>query len=478
MSVGFVKLPLWTAADAQEATGGVALGPAWLATGIAIDTRTLERGDLFVALRGERDGHAFVSTAFERGAAAALIDDPTLTVEIAGGPLLRVADSLQALASMGVVARARSSARAVAITGSVGKTSTKDALRHVLSRQGQTHAAAASFNNHIGVPLTLARLPADARFGVFEVGTNHPGEIEPLARMVRADVAVITTVQPVHVEYFGTIEAIVREKGQIFAGAAGGTAVLERDSPHFRALSDIARGHGVQRIISFGEDAAADVRLLDCVADANGSDVAALVLGRELRYRVGAPGRHWARNSLAVLAAVEALGADLPAAATALAGISPPAGRGARRRVALGGGDIELIDESYNASPVSVRAMLSTFAMTQPASGGRRVLVLGDMRELGAEADALHVGLAPDIEAAGVATVFTCGPHMEKLRAALPPALRAVHAVDSARLAQRVIEGLRPGDVVAVKGSLGSRMKVVVDAILAMGAVTGGSEKG
>ena len=478
MSVGFVKLPLWSAADAQATTGGVALGPAWLATGIAIDTRTLERGDLFVALRGERDGHAFVPAAFERGAAAALIDDPTLTVETAGGPLLRVADSLTALASMGVAARARSSARAVAITGSVGKTSTKDALRHVLSRQGSTHAAAASFNNHIGVPLTLARLPADARFGVFEVGTNHPGEIEPLARMVRADVAVITTVQPVHVEYFGTIEAIVREKGQIFAGAAGGTAVLERDSPHFQTLADIARGHGVQRIVSFGEHAAADVRLAACGTDANGSDVAALVLGRELRYRVGAPGLHWARNSLAVLAAVEALGADVPAAAAALAGVSPPAGRGARRRVALGGGDIELIDESYNASPVSVRAMLSNLAMTQPASGGRRVLVLGDMRELGAEADALHVGLAPDIEAAGVATVFTCGPHMEKLRAALPPALRAVHAADSARLAQRVIEGLQPGDVVAVKGSLGSRMKVVVDAILAMGAVTGGSEKG
>lgn len=478
MSLAFVKRPLWTTADAQAATGGVALGPAWLASGIAIDTRMLERGDLFVALRGERDGHAFVSAAFERGAAAALIDDPNLTVETAGGPLLRVDDSLAGLAAMGVVARARSSAKAVAITGSVGKTSTKDALRHVLSRQGSTHAAAASFNNHIGVPVTLARLPVDARFGVFEVGTNHPGEIEPLARMVRADVAVITTVQPVHIEHFGSIDAIVREKAQIFAGATGGAAVLERDSPHFAALADFARGHGIKRIISFGEDIAADVRLVGCGTDANGSDVAALVLGRELRYRVGAPGLHWARNSLAVLAAVEALGADVEAAAAALASVSPPTGRGARRRVALGGGDIELIDESYNASPVAMRAMLATLAMTQPPAGGRRVLVLGDMLELGTEAEALHVGLAPDIEAAGVSQVFTCGPQMEKLRAALPASLRAVHATDSARLAQRVVEGLRAGDVVAVKGSLGSKMKVVVDAILAMGAVTGGSGKG
>lgn len=478
MSFAFVKRPLWNTAEAQAATGGVALGPTWLASGIAIDTRTLERGDLFVALRGERDGHAFVPAAFERGAAAALIDDSTLTVEAAGGPLLRVEDSLRGLAAMGAVARARSSAKAVAITGSVGKTSTKDALCHVLSRQGSTHAAAASFNNHIGVPVTLARLPVDARFGVFEVGTNHPGEIEPLARMVRADVAVITTVQPVHIEHFGSIDAVVREKAQIFAGAMGGTAVLERDSPHFAVLADFARGHGIKRIIGFGEDGAADVRLVGCGTDVNGSDVAALVLGRELRYRVGAPGLHWARNSLAVLAAVEALGADVEAAAAALGSVSPPAGRGARRRVALGGGDIELIDESYNASPVSVRAMLATLAMTRPPAGGRRVLVLGDMLELGADAEALHVGLAPDIEAAGVSQVFTCGPRMEKLRAALPASLRAVHATDSARLAQRVIEGLRAGDVVAVKGSLGSKMKVVVDAILAMGAVTGGSGKG
>lgn len=478
MSVAFVKGPLWTTDTAQAATGGAALGPRWNATGIAIDTRMLERGDLFVALRAERDGHAFVTTAFERGASAALIDDPKLTVEAAGGPLLRVDDVLKGLAAMGVVARARSSAKAVAITGSVGKTSTKDAMRHVLSRQGATHAASASFNNHIGVPVTLARLPVDARYGVFEVGTNHPGEIEPLARMVRADVAIITTVQPVHIEHFHTIDAIVREKGQIFAGAKGGTAVLERDSPHFAALVDIARGHGIARIISFGTDDAADVRLVSCGTDANGSDVAALVLGRELRYRVGAPGLHWARNSLAVLAAVEALGADVEAAAAALSGVSPPSGRGARRRLAMRGGEIELIDESYNASPIAVRAMLSTLTMIQPPSGGRRVLVLGDMRELGADADALHVGLAPDIEAAGVSAVFTCGPHMEKLRAALPASLRAAHAVDSARLAQRVIEGLRPSDVVAVKGSLGSKMKVVVDAILAMGALTGGSGKG
>jgi UDP-N-acetylmuramoyl-tripeptide--D-alanyl-D-alanine ligase len=448
MSLAFVKRPLWTTADAQAATGGVALGPRWLASGIATDIRTLERGDLFVALG---DGHASVAAAFERGAAAALIDESGLTVETAGGPLLRVEDSAKGLAALAMAARARSLAKVVAIAGDSG---VGEVLRHVLARQGSTHAAV-GIDGDVEMSVALAGLPLDARFGVFELGADR---FDDAARMLRADVAVVTAVEPA--------------EGHRFVGASGGQVVLDRDSPHFAALAHVGR------VIGFGENAAADVRLLGCGTDANGSDVAALVLGRELRYRVGAPGLHQVRNSLAVLAAVAALGADVGAAAAALAGASSPAGRGARRRVALGGGDIELIDESDSGSPASLHAMLSTLATAKPAAGGRRVLVLGDMPAPEAGAEALHVGLAPGIEAAGVSQVFTCGPHMEKLRSALPASLRASHATDPARLAQRVVEGLRAGDVVAVEGSPGSKMRVVVDAILAMGAVTGGSGKG
>ncbi|MCW5747940.1 MAG: UDP-N-acetylmuramoylalanyl-D-glutamyl-2, 6-diaminopimelate--D-alanyl-D-alanine ligase, partial [Alphaproteobacteria bacterium] len=367
-------------------------------------------------------------------------------------------------------ARARSRARIVSITGSVGKTSTKEALRHVLAAQGKTHAAAASYNNHIGVPLTLARLPPDAVYAVCEVGTNHPGEIEPLARQVQAHVAVITAIAGVHLEHFASIGAIAEEKARIFVAMQGEpTAVLPRDSDHFFRLSELAAAAGVVRQIAFGEHADAQYRLLGCDLDDSGSSVRALAQGREVRYRLGAPGRHWVLNSLAVLAAAAALGADIDATLAAFAGVAAPAGRGARRQIALDGGTVELIDESYNASPPSVRAMLALLAAAKPGRGGRRVLVLGDMLELGAASEALHAGLADDVEASGADLVFTAGTGMSALHRALPPRLRAAHAPDSSRLAQRVVEALQAGDVVAVKGSLGSKMKVIVEAIVALG---------
>lgn len=473
MTMMSVRDALWTGTDAAAACGAQTPGgTAWVATGVSIDTRTLRAGDLFVALKGEAaDGHAFVEAAFRKGAAAAMVSKANADAATSGGPLLAVEDTLRGLQDLGRAARSRSRARIIAVTGSVGKTSTKEALRHVLTAQGSAHAADASHNNHIGVPLTLARLPPDASYAVCEVGTNHPGEIEPLARQVRAHVGIVTSIAAVHIGHFGSVDAIAEEKARLFAGMAGGIAVLPCDSAYFFRLAEYARGEGVSQIVGFGEHPDAAFRLVACDSDDTGSTVSTLAPGRELRYRLGAPGRHWALNSVAVLAAVAAAGADIEQAAAAFAGVAPAAGRGARRQVMLADGSVELIDDSYNASPPSVRALLAVLAGVRPAPGGRRLLVLGDMLELGPDTEALHAALAPDVEASGAELVFTAGPAMVALHRALPARLRAAHAPDSARLAQRVVEALRAGDVVAVKGSLGSKMKVIVDAILALGEI-------
>jgi UDP-N-acetylmuramoyl-tripeptide--D-alanyl-D-alanine ligase len=375
---------------------------------------------------------------------------------------------MKALVDLGRAGRRRSKARIASVTGSVGKTSTKDALRAMLSAQAPTSASVASYNNHVGVPISLARLPRDASYGVFEIGMNHPGEIEPLARQVEAHVGVITNVGAVHIGYMGSEEAIADEKGCVFAGMAeGAAAVLNRDSRHYERLASHARRFGVSRIVGFGRSAAAEARLLACDLQDSGSDVVALIHGRRIEYRLGAAGEHWALNSVAALAVVEALGADVVNAAATLASVKASPGRGARRMLKFGTGAIELLDESYNANPVSVGAMLAVLARTEPKSGGRRVLALGDMRELGEGADAYHAGLADAVAASGAAQVFLCGPHMQALWQRLAPEQRGVHRPDSAALAGDVAAALRAGDVVAVKGSLGSKMKIVVDAIMA-----------
>ena len=318
------------------------------------------------------------------------------------------------------------------------------------------------------MPISLARLPREARYGVFEIGMNHPGEIEPLARQVEANVGVVTNVGPVHIGFMGSEEAIADEKACLFAGMAqGAVAVLDRDSRHYERLAGHARRFGVSRIVSFGRSEAADARLLSCGLQDSGSDVVALIHGRRIEYRLGAAGDHWVLNSIAALAVVEALGADVVQAAASLAGVSASPGRGARRVLKFGDGTVELLDESYNGNPVSVRAMLAILARTVPAKGGRRLLVLGDMRELGEGADAYHAGLADAVSASGATQVFLCGPHMEALWRKLEPAQRGVHRPDSMALAGEVAAALRAGDVIAVKGSLGSKMKHVVDAILA-----------
>ena len=375
---------------------------------------------------------------------------------------------LKALIDLGRAGRQRSKARIASVTGSVGKTSTKDALRVMLSAQAATSASVASYNNHVGVPISLARLPREARYGVFEIGMNHPGEIEPLARLVQAHVGVITNVGPVHIGYMGSEEAIADEKTCLFAGMTeDALAVLNRDSRHFERLADRARRFGVRRIVGFGRSEAAEARLVSCTLHDEGSDVVGLIHGQRIEYRLGAAGEHWVLNSIAALAVVEALGANVVKAAATLATVGASPGRGARRRLKFGNGTIELLDESYNANPVSVRAMLAVLARTEPGAGGRRLLALGDMRELGDGADAYHQGLADAVAASGASEVYLCGPHMKALWQALSPAQRAVHRPDSAALVPDIAEALRAGDVIAVKGSLGSKMKLVVDAVVA-----------
>jgi UDP-N-acetylmuramoyl-tripeptide--D-alanyl-D-alanine ligase len=458
---------LWTSDEVSKALSPVAAVAPFEAHGVTFDSRAVGKGDIFFALAGETsDGHGFVADALARGAAAAVV---SREVEGARGTLIRVPDTMKGLVDLGRAGRRRSKARIASVTGSVGKTSTKDALRAMLSAQAPTSASVASYNNHVGVPISLARLPREARFGVFEIGMNHPGEIEPLARQVEAHVGVITNVGAVHIGHMGSEEAIADEKGCLFAGMAeGAAAVLNRDSRHYERLAGHARRFGVSRIVGFGRNAAAEARLLACDLQDSGSDVAALIHGRRIEYRLGAAGEHWALNSVAALAVVEALGADVDVAAATLAKVKASPGRGARRMLKFGAGTIELLDESYNANPVSVRAMLAVLSRTEP-KGGRRVLALGDMRELGegAEADAYHAGLADAVATSGAAQVFLCGPHMQALWQRLAPAQRGVHRPDSASLAGEVAAALRAGDVVAVKGSLGSKMKIVVDAIVA-----------
>ena len=449
---------LWTPEDLATAAGGVMTRP-FAAGGISIDTRTVAAGDLFVALHGEnRDGHEFVAAALGAGAAGALVDRDTPDLSD-DAPLLRVSDTLAGLTAIGAAARARFGGGLVAVTGSVGKTTTKEMLRRILAAAGPTHAAVASYNNHWGVPLTLARLPRDAAFCVVEIGMNHPGEIAPLAQLARPQVAVITNVAPVHIGHMGSLAAIAAEKAAILSGLiAGGVAVLPADSAHLAILQQAA---GPARLIRFGRTEAAEARLLDAVSDAEGVNVAMTLDGVPLRFRLAAPGEHMAINAVAAIAAAVALGVEPHHASAALDGFSAMTGRGARRRLALPGGEALLLDESYNASAPSVRAALAVLGL-QPAA--RRIAVLGDMLELGAASAAEHAGLAPAV-ATHADLLFACGPEMRRLFDAVPAAMRAAHAPTSADLAPQVAAALRPGDAVLVKGSLGSRMARIIAAL-------------
>jgi UDP-N-acetylmuramoyl-tripeptide--D-alanyl-D-alanine ligase len=461
--------PLWTAREVTNALG-LPAGADWTASGVSIDSRAVEPGDLFVAIEGPNaDGHDFVADALAKGAVAAVVHHaPT---GVAGdAPLLLVDDSLAALAALGRAARARTGARIVAVTGSVGKTGSKEALNLVLGAQAPTSANLSSLNNHWGLPLSLARMPRDTVFGILEMGMNHPGEITPLSILARPHAALITAVEAVHAGFFASVDEIADAKAEVFAGLEPrGTAVLNRDNPHFARLAKAAMDKGATTIIGFGAHADASIRLIDSSADAGGSDVVARIGGQDLRYRIGVPGHHWIINSLGVLATVSAVGGDVRAAAAALPGMTAPVGRGRRHTVKLGSGGFELIDESYNASPVSMNAAFQVLGTAKPGPGGRRIAVIGDMLELGDASADLHGGLLAPLTEHGIELVFAAGPFMSHLWERLPEAMRGARAANSAELTPLISAAVRAGDVITVKGSLGSRMGPIVTALRALG---------
>lgn len=466
--------PLWTvdamvAAMRAERAGALpdAIG------GISIDSRSVAPGEAFFAIKGDtHDGHGFVGAALENGAGLAVVARARLEGgDIRGGlpkdaPLLVVPEVLAGLTDLAAAARSRSRARIIAVTGSVGKTSTKDALRLALARDGEVHASVASFNNHWGVPLSLARMPEQTRYGIFEIGMNHAGEITPLTKLVRPHVAIITSIAPVHLEYFGSLKKIADAKAEIFLGLEqGGAAVLNRDNRQFLQLAKAATAAGAARIVSFGENHKADARLLRHSLQAESSTVDARILGQPVTYKLGAPGKHLVLNSLAVLAAVALLGADLALAALALDTLKPAAGRGVRATLRMPGGSALLIDESYNANPASMAAAIALLGQAPLGPHGRRIAVLGDMLELGSQGVGLHRGLAAPIEAAGIDLVFCSGPLMHALWEALPSGHRGGYAETAAALEPAVLATIRDGDAVMVKGSLGSKMGPIVKAL-------------
>ena len=467
---------LWTSADAAKATGGQVTTP-WEANGVSIDTRTLAAGDLFVALQDVRDGHDFVAAALKKGAAAALVSYlPEGVSEDA--PLLIVPDVLKALEALGAFARARTQAKVVGVTGSVGKTSTKEMLRAILSGQGRTHAAEASYNNHWGVPLTLARMPVDTEFAVIEIGMNHPGEIAPLARLSKLDVAMITIVAPAHLEAFDSVEGIAHEKASIFDGLKpGGVAVFNADIATTPILRAKALAVGAKSI-GFGESSGADWRMTEARICDDATVIRAVRDGQPVLFKVSSPGKHFALNALGALAVAEALGADPMIAAHDLGRWMPPAGRGQRERITL---DIveetffDLIDDAFNANPASVAAALDVLIAAKPTDGigrvggGRRIAILGDMLELGPTETALHADIARHPGLSAVHVIHCVGARMKALHAALPRSQRGEWVETAAELAPRVRSLIDAGDILLVKGSKGVKVSLIVDVLRKMG---------
>jgi UDP-N-acetylmuramoyl-tripeptide--D-alanyl-D-alanine ligase len=466
---------LWTADEVQKATDGKLIkGDDWSATGFAMDSRSVTSGDIFIAMVGQiggLDGHDFVQSAADNGAVAAIVMRE-LDVNI---PQIIVKDSYQAMVDMGQFARNRATLqKSIAITGSVGKTGVRKMLNTAFEATNmRPHASIKSYNNYVGVPFTLANMKASTDVGVFEIGMNHANEITPLSKMVRPDIAIITWIADVHIENFDNgIEGIIKAKSEIFDGMnSDGTAILPRDNDHYAALVANAKTVGLSKIYSFGEHEDADAKLIDAMVASNGTRVMADIDGERVSYTLLIPGKHQAINSLSVLLAVKLSGGDVQAAAYALEQIEPVEGRGNQEEIRSGDPDnpITLINESYNASPVAMNAAFKVLAMVDPGRGGRRIAVLGDMLELGDRSKAMHEDLAMPIQAAGVDLLYCSGKHMKALYDKMPPANQGAHRETAEELAEIVPDALVPGDVVMVKGSLGSRMKAVVEAMRAMG---------
>ncbi|MGE0180157.1 MAG: UDP-N-acetylmuramoyl-tripeptide--D-alanyl-D-alanine ligase [Sphingomonas sp.] len=455
-----MNLSLWTAPEIATATGGAAHDD-FAVTGVAFDSREIGQNDLFIAMKGEAmDGHRFLDAAFAAGAAGAVVS------EAIDRPHVKVADTFAALNALGTASRARTAAAVIGVTGSAGKTGTKEALFAALDRcaPGRAHRSVKSYNNHTGVPLSLARMPRDARFGVFEMGMNHPGELAALTRIVRPHVAIVTTIAPAHKEFFVSEEEIADAKAEIFEGLEpGGTAIVPFDNPHGARLAAAAQAVGA-RVVTFGLGEGADVRATYVTsAPAGGSLVTAVLPGAQLSYRISQPGDHWAANSLAVLAAVQAVGGDLAQAGLALADMAGLKGRGARTMVDVPGGEALLIDESYNANPASMAATLKVLGAQ--AVQGRRIVVLGAMRELGAESADFHAALAAPIGGARIDVAILVGDEMDSLAKALGGAIEMTHVPDAASAIPVARAAIGPGDAVLVKGSNSIGLAALVEAL-------------
>ncbi|QIK79222.1 UDP-N-acetylmuramoyl-tripeptide--D-alanyl-D-alanine ligase [Sphingomonas piscis] len=451
--------PLWTSAEIEDATGGTA-GGTFDVTGVTFDSREVGPGDLFVAMPGTAfDGHDFVAKAFAAGAAGALVSRPV------DGPHVLVADVPAALEALGRAARSRTAATVIGVTGSVGKTSTKEALFAALDRcaPGKVHRSVKSYNNHTGVPLSLARMPRDSEFAVLEMGMNHAGEIAALTRMVRPHVALITAIAPAHIENLGSEEAIADAKAEIFEGLeADGVAIIPHGTPHRDRLIRAAQGHA-DRIVTFGRGDA-DVHAVHAVTEGSGSLITAELLDRALTFNISQRGEHWVSNALGVLAAVEAVGADVALAGLALADMGGLKGRGARHTIPIEGGELLLIDESYNANPASMAATLKSLG--QEPGVVRRIAVLGPMRELGAHEAALHAGLAEPVRAAKVDHLILIGEEMAPLAEAAGGAIAVDRVPDVDGATDRLLGIAQPGDAVLVKASNSVGLAKLVDRVV------------
>ncbi len=459
---------LWTSEEIALATGGTASDPFWVSGTISIDTRTLVPGDLFVALQDQRDGHDFVEAAFKAGAAGALVSKP-----VTGGPTILVDDVLVALEMMGIAARARSGAIRTAVTGSVGKTSVKEMLARIYRAAGPAHWNVKSFNNHWGVPLTLARMPEATERAVFEIGMSTPGEIAPRSQMVRPHVGIVTCIAGAHLEGLGSLEAVANEKADIFAGMeAGGTFILPADDAFRDQLSARARELcPTGNLETFGAAEDATARVTGYETNGVTSRISIDVIGQRAELEIAAVGKHWALNAAAALLAASQTGLSVADCAEALSGYTPPAGRGTVEQIALPqGGQFTLVDDAYNANPASMRAALSALAQR---SGGRRLVALGEMLEIGEESAREHAGLAPDVVASGAEGVFLAGDKMTHLAEALPPSLQQVWAPKADELWNALLNAVRDGDVLLLKGSNASGMGLIADRLRQRSAAAG-----
>jgi len=460
-------LPLWTSGELATVFG-TPLAGKWNSYGVSIDSRTLEEDDLFFALSGPNfDGHGYVREAFEKGAAGAVVSQIVPGVD--ADKLIMVDDVMAALVKLGIAGRDRVDIPIIAVTGSVGKTGTKEALKAALSRYKKTHASVLSYNNDVGVPLSLARMPYDAQYGIFEIGMNHAGELEELVKMVRPDVAIITTVERAHSEYFKNVEEIADAKAEIFTAMnGGGTAILNYDNDHYARLVKKAHLAGVKKIISFGNSERADVRALRHFFNDTYNCVIADINSKIMTYKVGMLGSHWVINSLAVLATVDAVGADLGLSGLGLAELKPLAGRGRRDRIyfdMVNDASFLLIDESYNANPASMKAAIKTLGQCENSSSGRKIAVLSEMSELGDQADKLHCALGSHLQQAKVDKLFVVGKHMKQLADFVVgeyPGINVSYFNDKNALERALLHDIRDGDIVMVKGSNASAMSTIV----------------